>query len=103
MIVLYSGVQYERKKRSIQMERYEQAKEQASQKESQDLTDQQIETIILEAMKASNAMEFKTEKGVFDVAALRLYLRDEGMSISSWKAYNIKRNLEKLHPELFGQ
>jgi ABC-type dipeptide/oligopeptide/nickel transport system ATPase component len=95
--------QYERKKRAIQMERYEQAKEQASQKESLDLTDQQIETIILDAMQTPNAMEFKTEKGMLDVTALRLYLRDQGMSISSWKAYGIKRNLEKLHPELFGQ
>jgi ABC-type dipeptide/oligopeptide/nickel transport system ATPase component len=96
--------QYERKKKDIQLERYDQAKEQASQKESQDLTDQQIETIILEAMKApKRVMEFKTEKGLLDVAAMRLYLRDQGMSISSWKAYNIKRNLEKRFPELFGE
>lgn len=89
---------YEKKKRAIQMERYEQAKVQASQSESQDLTEEQIENMIL-----PNIIVLKTEKGMLDVAAMRLFLRESGISISSWKAYNIKRNLEKLHPELFGE
>jgi hypothetical protein len=43
-------------------------------------------------------------KGRLNVSAMRMELRElHDISISSWKAYNIKRNLEKLHPELFGQ
>jgi hypothetical protein len=45
-----------------------------------------------------------TEKGTLDVAAMRLYLRDEhGIGISSWKAYNIKRNLELRFKSKFEQ
>ena len=36
-----------------------------------------------------------TEKGKLDVSAMRIFLREEhGIGISSWKAYQIKNNLE---------
>ena len=91
--------QYERKKRGIQFERYEQAKDQASLKESQDLTEKQIEDIIVPVMD-----EMLTERGKLDVSKMRLHLREmHGISITSWKAYNIKRNLENKFKEKFEQ
>ena len=91
--------QYERQKRGIQLERYEQGREQAIQKESLDLTERQIEDIIEPVMD-----RLLTSAGHLDVSAMRLYLRDEhGIGISSWKAYTIKRNLELRFREKFQQ
>jgi hypothetical protein len=91
--------QYERKKRSIQFERYEQGREQAMQKESQDLTEKQIEDIMVPVLD-----DMLTERGKLDVSKMRLHLREmHGISITSWKAYNIKRNLENKFKEKFEQ
>lgn len=90
--------EYERKKASIQHRRYEQAQESASRKESQDLTEKQIEELIMPHVE-----QLKTVKGQMDVTAMRLYLRDQGIHVSSWKAYNIKKMIELQHPDLFGQ
>jgi len=91
--------QYERQKRGIQMERYEQGRDQAIQKESLDLTERQVEDVIEPVMDS-----LLTDKGTLDVAKMRIYLRDEhGIQISSWKAYTIKRNLELRFREKFQQ
>lgn len=87
--------QYEKKKKSIQIERYEQGKEQAISKESQDLTEQQIEKMLIPHVK-----ELLSDKGVLNVPKMRVYLRSHGVMISSWKAYQIKGNIEGDHPEL---
>lgn len=90
---------YERKKKTIQYGRYEQAKVEASQKESLDLTEKQLEDMVWESVDS-----LLNEKGLIDVSKTRLFLREQnGIHISSWKAYNIKRNLERLHPEKFDQ
>lgn len=89
--------QYERKKRDIQFERYEQGKEEAQRKESSELTERQIEDIIEPVMDT-----LLTEKGFIDVVKIRLHLREKhGISVSSWKAYNIKRSLEERFREKF--
>lgn len=62
------------------------------------LTDQKIEDIL-----QPNISLLKSVKGRLDVAVMRLLLREKGIVISSWRAYNIKRNMELLYPELFGQ
>jgi hypothetical protein len=91
--------QYERQKRGIQMERYEQGRDQAIQKESLDLTERQLEDVIEPVMDS-----LLTDKGTLDVAKMRIYLRDDhGIQISSWKAYQIKRNLELRFREKFEQ
>lgn len=90
---------YERKKRTTQFERYEQAKEDALKKESSELTEQQIEQMIL-----PDIQEIISEKnGRISVGKLRVYLRkqDPPVYLSTWKAYQIKGNLENAHPELF--
>lgn len=91
--------QYERKKRGIQFERYEQGREQAAMKESQEMADSQIEKIVWE-----NVDGMLTEKGKIDVSKMRLYLREElGIHLSIWKSYNIRGLIEAAHPEKFQQ
>lgn len=90
--------QYERKKKTIQIERYEQAEEQAATKESQDLTEEQIEGILQPQLK-----NLVNEKGQLSVPKIRVFLREQGIRISSWKTYQIKGNIEGAHPELFEQ
>jgi len=41
----------------------------------------------------------KSEK--LDVSKIRVFLRKSGIIISTCKAYQIKRNIEADHPELF--
>jgi len=91
--------QYERKKRSIQLDRYEQGKEESLRKESEDFTEKQLEDILEPVMDS-----LLTAKGLLNVSAMRMHLREQhGISISSWKAYNIKRNLELRFPGKFEQ
>ncbi|MCK4385641.1 MAG: ATP-binding protein [candidate division Zixibacteria bacterium] len=88
---------YERKKRSTQFERYEQAKDQAIRKESQELTDKQIEEMVMQ-----NVDNLKTSKGKLHVSKMRLYLRNEfDVYLSIWKSYNIKGLIEAAYPEKF--
>ena len=88
--------QYERKKRSIQIERYEQGKEQAIAKESQDLTEQQLENMLLPVVK-----DLMGERGMLSVPKMRVFFREHGIHLSHWKAYQIKGNIESCHPEHF--
>ena len=91
--------QYERKKRSIQFTRYDQAKDQALQKESQDLTEKQIEEILFPEVP-----ELLNERsGKLDVSKMRVFLRKSGIIISTWKAYQIKGNIEAANPEMFDE
>lgn len=89
--------QYERKKRDTQMVRYEQAKDQAEQKESSELTEAQLEEILIPQIQ--QLINEKT--GKLDVSKLRVFLREQGIPIKYWKAYQIKGNIEGQHPELF--
>lgn len=89
--------QYERKKRITQYERYEQAKDQALLKESSELTDKQIEEMVME-----NIDNLLNSKGKINVSKMRLYLRKEKrVKLTIWKAYNIKGLIEAAHPEKF--
>lgn len=90
--------QYERKKASVQHMRYEQVKDDASQKESAQLTEEQLESMLMPAIE-----QLKNKKGSLDVVAIRLYLREEGIRISQWKAYNLKNNILQRHKDLFEQ
>jgi hypothetical protein len=91
--------QYERKKKSIQLERYEQGKEKAEHIESQELTEQQIESILMPQIE-----KLKSEKNLkLDVNKMRVFLREEGIRISAWKTYQMKGLIEAAHPELFEQ
>lgn len=89
--------EYERKKKATQIVRYEQAKDQAQAKESSDLTEPQLEQILMPEIP-----QLLNEKsGKLDVSKMRVFLRREGIIISSWKAYQIKGNIEAANPTLF--
>ena len=89
---------YERKKRDVQFIRYEQAKDQALVKESRELTDSQLE----EMLEPYITELISAKTGKLNVGKMRLLLREkEKVAISTWKSYQIKRNLEAKHPELF--
>ena len=83
----------------MQFERYDQAKDQALAKESQDLTEQQIEEILFPHLK-----EFTSERtGKLAVGKMRVFLRENSIMRSAWKTRQLKENLEAQHPELFGE
>lgn len=89
--------QYERKKKGIQMERYDQAEEQASRKESRELTEQQLLEMILPSVEM-----LKNRKGQIDMYKVKELLREKKhIFLSTWKAYSLKKLLEISHPELF--
>ena len=90
--------QYERKKRSIQIERYLQGKEQALQKESQDLSETQLEQLLI-----PNVKELISERtGMLSVGKMRVYLRDKhNVILSSWRTRQIKENIEASNKDLF--
>jgi hypothetical protein len=51
-----------------------------------------------------HAAELKNQKGQIDMHRVKEYLREnQGIYISTWKAYNIKKALEISHPELIEQ
>jgi hypothetical protein len=90
---------YERKKKDTQVIRYEQAKDQAQAKESSELTEAQLEKLLMPEIQ-----QLLNEKsGKLDVSKMRYLLRKNGIVISSWKAYQLKGNIEAAHPELFDQ
>ena len=88
--------QYERKKAAVQTERYEQARDGALQKETREITEDQIIKILAPIMTE----KLLNKRGRVDVNKLRLYLKDNhSMLISPYKAYNLKGILEAEHPE----
>lgn len=91
--------QYERKKRATQFERYEQAKEDALIKEAKELTEKQIEDMLMPHIEEM----ISDRTGMISTAKMRMILRklDPPIKISTWKAYQIKGNIEAAHPEKF--
>ena len=80
----------ERKKAATQEERYASAYDQASKKESMELTDQQIENLLYSARD-----KFMNEEGRIDAMLLRIIAHDEfGVKIGHNRAYRIKKALE---------
>lgn len=96
--------QYERKKRETQYERYQQAKEQAAKKETQDLTERQIEQLMIPELK-KHLNDFLSDRtGKLSVGKMRVFLRDEHeIHLSAWKTRQLKESLEALHPDLFDE
>jgi hypothetical protein len=89
--------QYERKKKATQAIRYEQAKDQAQAKESSELTETQIEKMIMPEIQ-----NMKNEKnGKIDIHKIRIFLRNQGILVSRWRLYQVKGNIESEHPEWF--
>lgn len=89
--------QYERKKRSVQFERYEQGKEQALAKESQELTEQQIIDIMMPEIES-----LKSEKtGRLSVGKMRVFLTRKKIRLSEWKTRQAKEYIEAAYPDLF--
>ena len=89
--------QYERKKRTTQFERYEQAKDDALIKEAKELTERQLEEMLIPHL--DELLSDRT--GMINVGKLRLCLRKQKVRISTWKAYQLKGNLEAAYPEKF--
>lgn len=89
--------QYERKKRSIQLPRYEQAKQTAAYHETQELTDRQIEKALLDYKE-----EILNDKGNISVARLRIIAKDElNLVIGHNRGYRIKEGLKMHYPKIF--
>ena len=89
--------EYERKKKEIQHERYEQAKDQAEVHESSEMTSKQIEEIVWNDVDL-----FLNSKGRINVQKMLLYLRSEHkLHVTTWKGYTIRGMLEAAHPEKF--
>lgn len=89
--------QYERKKASVQDTRYESAMEEASRRESEDLTEQQIENLVYQ-----HKDEILNEKGRIDPKKIRLILWEKHrVKIGYNKAYTIKSSLQYHHTEEF--
>jgi hypothetical protein len=87
--------QYERKKASIQHERYEAAREGAIQKETKELTEDQIVQLCIPLIPT-----LLNKRGRIDVTELRIQLREKcHLSITPYKAYNLKGLLEHQLPE----
>lgn len=90
---------YERKKRMIQIDRYEQGKTQALQKESMDLTERQIEEMIMPHIE-----QLRSDRtNMLSVGKMRVFLRDRDVILSTWKTRQIKDSIEASHPEIFDE
>lgn len=88
---------YERKKASIQDQRYESAYDQASRKESSNLTDNQIEKMLYGVKE-----KFTNEDGKIDATLLRIVASEElGVKLGHNRAYRMKKSLEYHHQKDF--
>lgn len=91
--------QYERKKLSIQRERYAQAKEGALQKESSEITEEQMIKLLTPMIP-----DLLNHRGRIDVSKMRIQMRDvHHIAISPYKAYNLKGILETQYQEEIGK
>ena len=89
---------YERKKATIQEERYEQAEQEAAKIESAELTDSQLEKMIYQELKD----KVLDENGEIDARLLRVVLlREKRVKIGYNRAYTIKKLLEYDYPNEF--
>ncbi|MGQ9624802.1 MAG: hypothetical protein ACUVT9_05465 [Candidatus Bathycorpusculaceae bacterium] len=90
--------QYERKKLAIQDMRYEEGAQEAAELEAKELTDQQIEAILVENFKE----QIINNKGKPDATFIRSVLfRERGIKVGWSRAYTIKKLLERDYPTLF--
>lgn len=88
--------QYERKKASIQNRRYEAARDKATKRESQQLTDLQLENILYSARNKF------VDEGKIDVMLMRIIARDDfGINIPKNRAYVIVKSMKYHHPNEF--
>jgi tRNA-dihydrouridine synthase len=88
---------YERKKRGIQLERYEQGKEQAMAKERQELTKEQIMELLLPHVK--DLLSERT--GNLSVAKMKAWLRvEEGIKLSPWRTRIIRDQMQIQYKEI---
>ena len=62
-----------------------------------DLTESQLEEILMPEVQ--ELLNEKSRK--LDVSKIRVFLRKSGIIISTWKAYQIKGNIEAANPEFF--
>ena len=90
--------QYERKKKKIQYERYDQARSEAEVKESLEYTEEQLEEICMDNIQEIMILKDNDEQKI-SIPKMRLYLRSQGIRVNQNKAYRIKANLELLHPD----
>lgn len=89
--------QYERKKANTQESRYEQAKEQAKDIETKQLTMKQLENLLWNIKEAF----IDEDNREINVQYMRVAANDEyGINLSNNKAYRLKAQLEVHHPEL---
>ena len=92
--------QYERKKMEIQSKRYETAEEEAQVRESQELTEEQLEKICFENINEITMKKADDLDSKISIPKMRMFLREQGIRISTYKAYKIKNNLELIHENL---
>jgi len=89
--------QYERKKRKIQNQRYEQAEMEASYLETRDMTDKQLATMIY-ALKN----KILNDKGELSAKKIRIvFLHELSIKIGHNRSYTIKELLKLMHPDEF--
>lgn len=87
---------YERKKADIQNRRYEEARDKADTRESEQLTDLQVENILY------TARDKFTDEDKIDVTLLRIVARDEfGIHIHKNRAYVVAKSMKYHHPNEF--
>lgn len=90
--------QYERKKRTIQIERYEQAEHQARYQESKLLTDKQIEEGLLK-----HKQDLIDDKGRLNINYMKIIAKEKlGVVIGHNRTYRIRAAMKLHYPELFG-
>ena len=89
--------EYERKKATVQEERYLQAERDAEYMESKDLTDEQIEGKLYEVVN-----DFLNSEGDIDVDLMRIVAREKlNLHIGHNKAYAMKKAIKYHHPDEF--
>jgi len=96
--------QYERKKQSIQEERYEEAAEEAKRMEEKGrkLSDEQIEKMILSIK--NEILPHRTREGYVDRTMMAIKLEEHyGIKLSEWKMRLIERRLRLKYPSQFGK
>lgn len=88
---------YERKKAAIQDVRYEQAFDQATTKESQELTNNQVVDLLFE-----HRALFINEEGDIDVSMLRIIAEDKcSVKVGHTRSYTIKKLFKYRYPSEF--
>jgi hypothetical protein len=91
--------QYERKKRDVQDERYKTSLEKFTEREARDLSDSQIEELLLTCV-----LEFRKDDGDPDPTAMRIILEDRwNIKIGRNRSYKIAKGLKIRYPAKFSK